>query len=64
MITRFSFSDIYLFHCDVGIRTTHQDFGGRAQFAFAAPGLPQTDDNGHGQSIYTFATTKNNIFRL
>ncbi|KAG8904443.1 subtilisin-like serine protease [Tulasnella sp. 403] len=41
--------DVYV--VDTGIRTTHEEFGGRAEMAFVAPGLNATDDNGHGSHV-------------
>ncbi|KAG9081020.1 subtilisin-like serine protease [Ceratobasidium sp. 370] len=38
--------DVYV--VDTGINTAHQSFGGRASFGFAAQGLPEVDDQGHG----------------
>jgi len=38
--------DVYVI--DTGINTEHQSFGGRASFGFAAQGLPEVDDQGHG----------------
>jgi len=38
--------DVYV--VDTGINTEHQSFGGRASFGFAAQGLPEVDDQGHG----------------
>lgn len=38
--------DVYVI--DTGINTAHQSFGGRASFGFAADGLPEVDDQGHG----------------
>ncbi|KAJ4992443.1 subtilase [Stagonosporopsis vannaccii] len=36
---------------DTGIRTTHQDFGGRAQFGFNAVGGDNNDNQGHGTHV-------------
>ncbi|KAH8711926.1 subtilisin-like protease-like protein [Phaeosphaeriaceae sp. PMI808] len=37
---------------DTGIRVTHQDFGGRAQWGFnAVTGSTNTDNNGHGTHV-------------
>jgi len=42
--------DIYV--VDTGIRTSHKDFGGRAQFAASfGPGVPGQDLNGHGTHV-------------
>jgi len=38
--------DVYV--VDTGINTAHVSFGGRATFGFAAQGLPEVDDEGHG----------------
>ncbi|KAG8862933.1 subtilisin-like serine protease [Tulasnella sp. 330] len=39
-------ADIYII--DTGIYVDHADFGGRARWGWAAPGLSQYDGNGHG----------------
>lgn len=36
---------------DTGIRTTHNDFGGRASWAKDCTGLGQSDPNGHGTHV-------------
>lgn len=41
--------DVYI--VDTGIRTTHQDYQGRAKMIFSLPGLATTDDNGHGSHV-------------
>jgi len=42
--------DVYV--VDTGIRVTHKDFGGRAQFAASfGPGVPGQDLNGHGTHV-------------
>ncbi|KAG8891516.1 subtilisin-like serine protease, partial [Tulasnella sp. 408] len=41
--------DVYVI--DTGIRDTHEDYEGRAQMIFSLPGLPDTDDNGHGSHV-------------
>lgn len=42
--------DIYVL--DTGVRTTHQEYGGRAQFlATFGPGTPGVDLNGHGSHV-------------
>lgn len=41
--------DVYVI--DTGVRTTHQEFQGRAKMVFALDGLPMTDDNGHGTHV-------------
>ncbi|KAG9010798.1 sla2 Src-like adaptor 2, partial [Tulasnella sp. 427] len=41
--------DVYVI--DTGIRTTHEQYEGRAEMIFSLPGLADTDDNGHGSHV-------------
>lgn len=41
--------DVYVI--DTGIRTTHEEYEGRAEMIFSLPGLADTDDNGHGSHV-------------
>jgi len=41
--------DIYIL--DSGIRTTHEEFRGRVEWGWAAPGASKTDKTGHGTKV-------------
>ncbi|KAI0358423.1 serine proteinase [Trametes cingulata] len=43
--------DVDIYIMDTGINIDHVEFGGRAKWGWAAPGLPLIDDVGHGTQV-------------